>query len=188
MARINVHKKLLPYVVAVCFIIATTLSVSISTSYKSEIINMGLFIATVALTLIAYIQLKALRGQANADFVLKFNREFFDKETNQKIITLIEEKRNLLKQNDGDFSDYQLDDYLGYFELMSWYEKKGIIDFELIDEMFGHYISLAWQNEEIKKYIDELRDSTKDPRYYKPFEDLAVKIIQKEKEIRNTAI
>ncbi len=177
---------ILPSVIAVCSIIAIIISVSISSCHKNEIINIGLFIATVALAFIAYIQLKALREQANADFLLKFNREFFDSDTNQKIIIAIEERKNVLKENKGEFTDYQLDDYLGYYELMSWYEKKGLIDFELIDEMFGHYISLAWQNEEIKKYIDKLRDETRDPRYYKPFEDLATRVIEKEEAIRKT--
>jgi len=68
---------------------------------------------------------------------------------------------------------------------MSWYEKKGIIDFELIDETFGHYISLAWQNDEIKEYIEKLRKDSKDPRYYKSFEELAIRIIDREKGIRN---
>ncbi len=148
---------------------------------------MGLVIATVALVVIGYIQLPALREQANADFLLKFNRDFFDNEINKKIIPAIEENEILLKKTGGEFTEYQLDDYLGYYELMSQYEKKGIVDFELIDEMFGHYISLAWQNNEIKEYIEELRKNTKDPRYYKPFEELAIKIIDREKGIRNTA-
>jgi hypothetical protein len=148
---------------------------------------MGLFIATVALGVIAYIQLKALREQANADFLLKFNRDFFDNEINKEIIPAIEENKKLLEKTGGEFTEYQLDDCLGYYELMSQYEKKGIVDFELIDEMFGHYIFLAYQNKEIKEYIEELRKNTKDPRYYKPFEDLAIRIIDKERGIRNTA-
>jgi hypothetical protein len=67
---------------------------------------------------------------------------------------------------------------------MSWYEEKGIIGFDLIDETFGHYISLAWQNKEIRKYIEELRESTKDQRYYKPFENLANRIIEIERGFR----
>jgi hypothetical protein len=60
----------------------------ISTYFKGEIINISLFtaitniflfLATVALAFIAYIQLKALREQANADFLLKFNRDLIMK-------------------------------------------------------------------------------------------------------------
>jgi len=153
---------------------------------KSDIINFGLFISTVALAVIAYSQLKALREQATADFLLRFNREFFDNETNQKIITAIEENNPLLKENNGEFTCYQIDDYLGYYELMAHYEKKRFIDFEMIDEMFGHYISLAYQNQEIKKYIVQLRNETGDARYYKPFADLANRVIEIEKKIRSS--
>jgi hypothetical protein len=181
----KIFNKYFILIIAVGFVLEIFFLVLISKCYKSDIINMGLLVATVALAVIAQHQLSALREQANADFLLKFNREFFGSETNQKIVTAIEEKNNVLEENKGEFTDYQLDDYLGYYELMSWYEKKGLVDFELIDEMFGHYISLAWQNDEIKKYIDKLRDDTKNPRYYKPFEDLAMRVIAKEKEIRN---
>lgn len=141
--------------------------------------------ATAALAIIAYVQLKALRIQANADFLFRFNREFFANTTNQNIIIAIEENKKILKINTGEFTEYEIDDYLGYYELIAWYEKKGLIDYELIDEMFGHYISLAWQNKEIQNYINELRKSTNDLRYYKPFENLAIRIINTETEIRN---
>jgi hypothetical protein len=185
--------KRLPYNVFLVLISIILTIALISTYFKGDAINISLFtaitniflfLATVALAFIAYIQLKALREQANADFLLKFNRDFFNNEVTRKIIPLIEENRPILKRNSGIFSEYDLDDYLGYYELMSWYEEKGIIDFDLIDETFGHYISLAWQNKEIKEYIDELRETTKDQRYYKPFENLANRIIEIEKGFR----
>jgi hypothetical protein len=78
--------------------------------------------------------------------LLKFNRDFFDNKINQKNIRVIEENENLLEKSGGRITEYQLDDYLGYYELMTLFERKGMMDFEIIDEMFGHYISLAWQN------------------------------------------
>jgi hypothetical protein len=183
-ARMKIFKKGLPFIIAFCSIAVITIVALRSKCLQNEIINWGLFVATISLATIAYIQLKALREQANADFLLKFNREFFGNDINQQIIVAIEENRYVLKENNGEFTAYELDDYLGYYELMSWFEKRGFIDFEIIDEMFGHYISLAWQNKEIEKYIDELRADTKDPRYYKPFEDLAKRIIERENKIR----
>lgn len=184
MFKLKALERAFPYFVTSCFIIIVGIAVLLTRCYKNETINFSLFVATAALALIAYIQLKALRQQATADFLLRFNREFFDKSTNQGIIIAIEEKKSILRENRGMFTVYQLDGFLGYYELMSHYVARGLMDFEFIDEMFGHYISLAWQNEEIKRYIDELRSETKDPRYYKPFEDLALKIMEKEKEVR----
>jgi hypothetical protein len=176
--------KRFPWIIAACFIAVVIILASVSKNNKNEIINMGLVIATVALAIIAYIQLTALRVQANADFLFRFNRDFFHNKTNQSIIIAIEEKNNLI--SNGKFTEYDIDDYLGYYELMAWYEKKGLIDFDLIDEMFGHYISLAWQNKEIKEYINKLRSDTSDPRYYEPFEKLAIRIIKREKVVRKS--
>ena len=167
-----------PFIFGTSLIVVIFVFALILPKYRSDVINFGLFIATVALAVIAYIQINALRDQANADFILKFNRGFFDNNITKKIIPIIEEKTPLLKENGGSLSDYDLDDFLGYFELMSKFEKNGIIDLELIDETFGHYISLSWQNEEISKYIDELRKDTKDNRYYEQFENLAKRIIK----------
>lgn len=174
----------MPFICAACFVVAVSIIALSVCRYKTDIINWGIFVATVSLATVAYVQLKALRQQATADFLLKFNRDFFGSNINQQIIIAIEEKKKLLKANRGKFTEYELDDYLGYYELMAQYEKKGLLDFELIDEMFGHYIVLAWKNREVKKYIKELRKETNDPRYYEPFQHLAMRLIDKEKEIR----
>lgn len=177
-------RKAVSTLIALIFIAAVTVILSLTGCFKNDIVNWGIFIAAASLTLIAYVQLGALREQANADFLLKFNREFFGTETNQRLIVAIEEKKSILKENGGDFTEYELDDYLGYYELMSRFEKKRLLDFDLIDEMFGHYISLAWRNEEINNYVKALRIETNDPRYYKPFEDLARRVIKLENEVR----
>lgn len=93
---------------------------------KSEIINWGTFVAKVSLATIAYIQLKALLKQQMPIFT-KIRPGFFDNETNRKIIVAIEEQRKVPKENNGDFTDYELDDHLGYYELMSWYKKESWI-------------------------------------------------------------
>jgi hypothetical protein len=69
---------------------------------------------------------------------------------------------------------------------MPMFWKKKLIDFDTIDEMFGHYMSKAWRNKEIYQYIQDLRRDECDPRYYKPFEELAVMIIEKENKIRKS--
>jgi hypothetical protein len=176
--------KILLWIIGLFFICFIIIIAYFLPGHSNEIINLGLVMATVALAIIAYNQLNALREQANADFLLKFNRDFFNNEITKKIIPLFEENKPLLNENGGVLSEYDLDDFLGYYELMSWYEEIGIIDFGLLDETFGHYISMAWQNKEIKKYIEGLRESTKDPRYYKPFENLASRIIDIEKGLR----
>jgi len=178
-------KNLYIIIATILFIAILTKLLFIYPDCQCDIINYGLLLSTLALAVIAYIQLNALKEQANADFLLKFNREFFGIDINQKIIQALEEGNTILEDHDGFINEYQLDDFLGYYELMAKFEKKNLIDFETIDDMFGHYISKSWQNEEIQNYIRELREETKDPRYYKPFEKLAIRIIREEQKVRS---
>lgn len=143
-----------------------------------EIFTAGTFIATAALAIIALVQIQMLRNQMMIDFDFKFNREFFQNKLNRAIIETIEEKRPLFKSdsNKKGFSEYDIDDFIGYFDMMKNYLDKRSLDFKLIDESFGHYIIKTWDNKEIALFIKNLRRETRDPRYYKPFEELAMKL------------
>jgi len=163
--------------------------------HAGEIINAGIFVGTVTLAAVAYFQLDALAKQikvnteqlvmnskqSNADFLLTFNREFFNDQKNQKIIRLIEDGESLAKNG---IDDYAMDDYLGYFELMSFFEKRSVIDFNSIYEMFGHYITCAKKCEEISDYIVGLRKDREDNTYYEHFYSLAKRVDEEDK-VRN---
>ena len=43
-----------------------------------------------------------------------------------------------------------VDDYLGFIELLGIFIKKKLITKETVDDMFGHYIVDAWQNNEVQ--------------------------------------
>ena len=80
------------------------------------------------------------------------------------------------------YIDDEIDDeVLGYFEDIGNYEKKGLLDFELIDTAFGYYIKQIWKNDEIQKYITWLRDEDSaedaDEETYKGFEYIYNKVI-----------
>ncbi len=141
-------------------------------------------LATVILFCVAWKQLEKISKQTRADFLFRFDREFFGNKKNQKIIRSIEEKEKLLKQNGGKFDEYDLDDYLGYFNMMKKFVDEKLINFKFIDDSFGHYIVRAWENEEIKIYIRGLRVESNDYRYYESFEIIAKRIINKERKIR----
>lgn len=189
---IEISQSALPIVICIGLILAIIILAGFACAARGDIFTLGLFIATSALAYIAYVQLKALNEQAKstndqtqANFLLTLNREFFDNESIKQIIIAIEEKQPILPNDE--LKLYKIDDFLGYYELMAGLEKKGLLSFETIDDMFGHYISLAWQNAEIQEYIDSLRKETHDPRYYQPFELLASRLIEKENEIRTQA-
>ena len=154
-----------------------------------ELINtfaqIGLFLATVGLVYTAYYQVNKIREQSNADFITRLNREFFyENATNRNIIKTIEEHRPVFQKNGGEFSEYDIHAYLRYFEMIERFIAGGIVSLDLVDEMFGGYIARAWENDEVKKYVADTRDSKKDKRYFEHFEQLAKKILQIEKQYR----
>ena len=50
--------------------------------------------------------------------------------------------------------------------------------------MFGGYIARAWENDEIRKYVTDVREKKKDRRYFEHFEQLAKKILEIERQYR----
>ena len=148
-------------------------------------INIITCATTVGFLVVAWSQLNKMNQQAKADFLYRFNRDFFlDNETNRIIIKAIENNKKLLSKN-SKIDEFAIDDYLGYFDLMKQYIDKKMMTFKDVDITFGHYIASAWENEEIKKYITDLRKKfndtryyKEDARYYKDFETIANKILK----------
>jgi hypothetical protein len=52
------------------------------------------------------------------------------------------------------YSAFEIDDLLlGHCEDVGWYEKRGLIDFETVEQTFGEYIRACRENESITKYL-----------------------------------
>jgi hypothetical protein len=151
----------------------------------NTVAQVGLFLATLGLVYIAYYQVNKIRGQSNADFITRLNREFFyESATNRNIIKAIEEQKPILQKNGGVFSEYDVRAYLRYFELIERFIANGIVSLDLVDEMFGSYIARAWENTEVRTYITDVREKKKDRRYFEHFEQLAKKILEIERQYR----
>jgi len=151
----------------------------------NTVAQVGLFLATVGLLYVAYWQVNKIREQSNADFIARLNREFFyESATNPSIIKAIEERRPILQKNGGEFSEYDIHAYLRYFEMIERFIARGIISIDLVDEMFGSNIARAWENDEVRENVLQMRARRKDKRYFEHFEKLAKEIIESEKQYR----
>ena len=147
--------------------------------------QVGLFFATVGLVIVGYFEVNKVRRQNNADFIARLNREFFYESTvNREIIKAIEEHRPILHGNNGDFSEFDLRSYLRYFEMIERFISEGVISLALVDEMFGGYISRAWENSEVREFVARVRKEKQDHRYFEHFEQLAKRTIEMEKRSR----
>ena len=75
-----------------------------------------------------------------------------------KIKKQITEQLNGIVKIDPDktgYSAFEIDDFLlGYFDDIQLYRRKGLIDFIMIEQTFGYYITEAYNNPEIKAYLE----------------------------------
>jgi hypothetical protein len=121
-----------------------------------------------------YLKYTLIKNDDNNDFICYFQVDQ-DKIYASKLP--IEIKDNLCKKKI--YTTTELDDYvLGHCEDIGIFWEKGILDLDLIYEEFDEYIESAYENEEIRKYIDYLNnpeDGGPDGDYYDKF-----KIIYKE--------
>lgn len=123
----------------------------------------GIF--TALLALIAYYQLRSLAKTSKADFIHKFKHDFFTSDTRKLFmkvdlgqIKFIENgKPPYFKDttNQEHITTYEIDDLLlGHLEDLGTFEKNGVIDIDMLYELFDYYISKSWKNEEIKNYME----------------------------------
>jgi len=137
-------------------------------------------------------QLKSMSETSRADFILRFENNFFkedvmilfelfgrgwiDYEVTKKF-HYIYFKVNEKEINESELSDeiknklltiktYSISDVsnslLGQFENIGFLEKNKLLSIEMIYEMFGFHIITVWENKEIKKHIKRERCWDKD--------------------------
>ena len=78
------------------------------------------------------------------------------------------------------YTGWDVDDILlGHFENIGMLEQRGIVDFQMVYDVFSWYLETAWDNEHIKNYIrNERKGSEDDPidtLIYSKFQYIVVK-------------
>jgi hypothetical protein len=138
---------------------------------------------TGVLAAIAFVQIRRLSKISSADFIHKFKVDFFSSKDTRDLFTLIENQCIRFRESPIDhfrvfnlsslgplgkqitrklFSTYEIDDFLlGHFEDLGLYEQKGIVDIEMVYELFDTYLERSWESEQIQKYIQFSRQPNK---------------------------
>jgi hypothetical protein len=146
--------------------------------------------ATVALAIIAYWQINGLNKTAREEFLHKLKEGFFTKDA-RDLITLIEndslvfaEETKLkdfaiFKINISDtlkeyfkysidvdrqyYTTQEIDDFLlGHLEDAGLLLKNNVIGIKDAEQQFEYYVTLVYENKEIKRYIDWARGDDTD--------------------------
>lgn len=131
---------------------------------------------------VAWEELSKLGRTSSADFIHRLDHDFFTFKT-RKLVSLIDCKALEFCPNEGGepyfkirlnkldetklppelkdplskptyYSVWEVDDlYLGLFENLGMLERRGIVDFQMVYDVFSWYIEEAWNNDQINQYI-----------------------------------
>ena len=129
-------------------------------------------VITIGLSLI-YIE----QHTSNAIQKSKFSEELKVYYENHRIDSAIENdiysKKPLLINNKGRWEEKDIDNYLGFFEILSDYIDAGSLNVRDVNDEYSDVILTAYNTKEIKEYIAKVRRETNDKEFYIKFETLA---------------
>lgn len=137
-------------------------------------------------------QSEALQLQANvlqdnqkinsANFVLKIG-DVLNAPRYEKIMSAIEDHKGNYKL--GKFKDSLLEDYLGIFETLGNLVEEKVITDEMAYNELGYELEKAWCNQDVQKYIDDVRKADKNTsgsnRFFIGLENMAKYSLSRDK-------
>jgi hypothetical protein len=131
---------------------------------------------------VAFFQLQAIKKTDNATFVHELYREFrtdklgsFIQLFHRNSLKFIESKcENHFADNDGhEISAHDVSVYLlNPLESVGALAARDLVTIDLVYDFFGWYVELAWTNQEIRKYIAWLNESSNHWDVYRRLEVL----------------
>jgi len=112
------------------------------------------------------------------EFMREVNKDFFANPIDTTIMNAIDDNRPILIKNGGKSDEYDLDNYLDHLQNVKWYLDADVMNIRDVYGEYCHYVQAAYHNEEVMRYIHELRKTEKDSAYYDDFEKLAMQMIE----------
>ncbi len=108
-----------------------------------------------------YFNAKLDMRASQREFIYNFGRTFFDNSKYRNISIAIEDSylhnnRNILEVNGGEFTDYEIDDYLNLLQELYLYGEEGFLSYDLIENRFDYYVCITHHNKEIQGYLKRL--------------------------------
>ena len=119
---------------------------------------------------------------ANAISKCRFAYDINQKEmTNAKDTAIgndITYHHSLLVSHKGRWQDEDINDYLGFYELLMDYMDAGSLTYRDVFDAYSEDVIAAYNNKEIQKYIADARKEGNSNEFYIKFENLAKKFIK----------
>lgn len=134
-------------------------------------------VAIISGVIFTAIQVRDLRNNQSAQLMLEFNKEL-SSDINSRLITAIENNVPIFKENGGEFTSTNIDQYLTVYELLNNVSEVGLISDDMLYNAFAYDVIKTYQNQEIKDYLFTVRQE--DEYFFIGFEVLAKSLLNAE--------
>ncbi len=122
------------------------------------------------------IQISDSRKVNSGQIALDITRDIYSDERypkNPEIIKLIQRDQSILINSGGSIDEEDIDNLLGEWDLVARFNQLGILPDDLVYQQFSFDIVRAYNNKEIRDYINRIRAKYGDNLMYADFEWLA---------------
>lgn len=107
-----------------------------------------------------YFQIRdATRAQIVSNLI-SLNEQVYPCSRINEILDDMNVGEKLFDNNGGKYSQVEIDNFLGYFEMLGIIEERGYLDLETINDMFGYDVIKIFQNEELANYMKSDKQAT----------------------------
>ena len=121
-------------------------------------------------------QIHDLRKVNAGQIALDITRDIYSDErykNNPIAIRLIQHDQPILKENGGPLDDQDLDNLLGEWGIVATFDQTGVLPDDIVLQEFSSDINRAYENHEVRNYINQTRKIYNDPQFFADFEWLA---------------
>jgi hypothetical protein len=132
-----------------------------------------IFLVITAGTSILYIEIHHANQLQRSKFSFELNESHLKNSIDTAIGNDIAYNKPILIKNHGRWSDENLNDYLGFFEILSDYVDAGSLDYRDVVDFYSDDVLIAYHNKEVQKYIADARKDGGSNEYFIKFEKLA---------------
>jgi len=118
------------------------------------IIDVFMLLVTFGMLVAIFQQVNAARKAQEVASLIALNQQIYPCPKIESIVEDMNNGKKLKIQNGGRFTDNEIENFLGYFELIGIIKAKGYLEEDTIHDMFGYDIEDIFKNKELVAHIN----------------------------------
>ena len=118
------------------------------------IIDVFMLLVTFGMLVAIFQQVSSTRKAQEVASLISLNQQIYPCPKIESIVEDMNNGKKLAIKNGGRFSDNEIENFLGYFELIGIIKAKGYLEADTIHDMFGYDIEDIFNNKELVEHIN----------------------------------